>query len=373
MNRREFMKAGGVFAAISLSGCSPAGSVKTSAEPQKPILKFPRYRGFNFPVGFGTKGPQRRKFDEKDLEIMKGWGFDFARIPMSYWNWASKDDWFNIDEEVLKEIDKVVKLGRQYKIHVNLNLHRIPGYCINGRDQEPMDLYEDIPEKMQKALDAAVFHWKAFAKRYKGIPSTQLSFDLINEPPHLKDETRHVEVVTALVKGIREEDPGRLIVADGKDVGRLPIMGIANLGVVQSTRGYDPMSVSHYTAGWVPKDSFESSSGVPAWPLKGDDGKIWDKAALKAKLIDTWMPLVKKGVPVHVGEWGCFNKTPHDVTIRWMRDLLSLWKEAGWGYSMWNLRGAFGVLDSEREDVKYETYKGHQLDRKMLELIKEQV
>ena len=31
-------------------------------------LKFPRYRGFNFPVGFGTKGPQRRKFEEKDFE-----------------------------------------------------------------------------------------------------------------------------------------------------------------------------------------------------------------------------------------------------------------------------------------------------------------
>ncbi len=233
-----------------------------------------------------------------------------------------------------------------------------------------MDLYEDTPEKMQKALAAAVFHWKMFAKRYKGIPSTRLSFDLINEPPSLKEDARHVEVVTALVKGIREEDPNRLIVADGKDVGRLPIMGIADLGVVQSTRGYDPMSVSHYTAGWVPKDSFQTFD-VPTWPLKGDDGKIWDKAALRATLIDTWKPLMEKGVPVHVGEWGCFNKTPHDVTIKWMTDMLSLWKEVGWGYSMWNLRGPFGVLDSGREDVEYEDYKGHKLDRKMLELIKE--
>jgi len=78
-----------------------------------------------------------------------------------------------------------------------------------------------------------------------------------------------------------------------------------------------------------------------------------------------------KGVPVHVGEWGCFNKTPHDVAIAWMTDLLSLWKEVGWGHAMWNLRGAFGVLDSGREDVEYEDYKGHKLDRKMLELIKE--
>jgi endoglucanase len=372
MNRRDFLKTGGIIAAAAISGCQTMPNVKTSAQTQKQPLNFPRYRGFNFPVGFSTKSPPRRKFEEKDFEIIKEWGFDFARIPMNYWDWASKDDWYTIDEEALEGIDKVVEKGKLYKIHINLNLHRIPGYCINGRKMEQMDLYEDTPENMQKALAAAVFHWKTFAKRYKGIPSTQLSFDLINEPPTLKDETRHVEVVTALVNGIREEDPNRLIVADGKNIGRLPIMGIADLGVAQSTRGYDPMSVSHYTATWVPKNEFESSSDEPpTWPLKGDDGKIWDKAALKAKLIDTWMPLVKKGVPVHVGEWGCFNKTPHDVALRWMKDMLSLWQEVGWGYSMWNLRGAFGVLDSGREDVEYEDYKGHKLDRKMLELMKE--
>ncbi|MEJ2629039.1 MAG: endoglucanase, partial [bacterium] len=34
------------------------------------------------------------------------------------------------------------------------------------------------------------------------------------------------------------------------------------------------------------------------------------------------------------------------------------------------LKGDFGVLNSNRKDVKYENYKGHKLDRKMLELIK---
>jgi endoglucanase len=38
---------------------------------------------------------------------------------------------------------------------------------------------------------------------------------------------------------------------------------------------------------------------------------------------------------------------------------------------MWNLKGTFGVLNSEREDVVYENYKGLKLDRKMLELLKE--
>ncbi len=366
MKRRDFLKSGAaVLGAMSLS--SLGVFALTKPEPSK--LKFPRYRGFNLTEKAGGLGP-RKKFNEQDLEIMADWGFDFARVPMSYWNWASQDDWYKIDEDVLKDIDELIELGKQYKIHINLNFHRVPGYCINGRDLEPMDLFNDTPESMQKALDAAVYHWKLFARRYKGIPSSQLSFDLINEPPKMQDESRYVEIVKALVAGIRAEDPDRLIVADGKDIGRTPVFGIADLGLVQSTRGYDPMSVSHYTATWVPKDEFETFN-PPTWPLQGDDGKLWDKTALKEKLIDRWQPLVDKGVPVHVGEWGCFNKTPHDVMLRWMRDSLSLWKEAGWGQAMWNLKGSFGVLNSERADVKYEDYKSHKLDRKMLELLKE--
>jgi len=366
MNRRDFIKTSTVaLGALSL----PKAESLTLPRPASAKLQFPRYRGFNLLAKMDPRNP-RRKFEEEDFEIMADWGFDFGRIPMSYWTWGSKDDWNKIDEAVLQDIDEVVALGKQYQIHINLGFHRVPGYCINGRNLEPMDLFDDTPENMQTALAAVTYHWKAFARRYKGIPSSRLSFDLINEPPKMKDETRYVEIVRALVHGIREEDPGRVIVADGKDIGRTPVLGIADLGVVQSTRGYDPMSVSHWTATWVPKDEFETFN-PPTWPLPGDDGKLWNKAALKEKLIDRWKPLVEQGVSVHVGEWGCFNKTPHGVMLPWMRDILALWKEAGWGQAMWNLKGSFGVLDSERTDVKYEDYKGHKLDRKMLELLKE--
>ncbi|MFC1569863.1 cellulase family glycosylhydrolase [bacterium] len=365
MKRRDFIKTSAALGAISLTGLG----AHPMTEFNSPKIEFPRYRGFNLLAKFSGRGP-RRKFNEADFEIMAEWGFDFARIPMSYWNWASPEDWKTINEEIFEDLNEVIELGKQYNIHINLNMHRVPGYCINGRDREPMDLFDDTPENMQTALNAVVHHWKRFARQYKEIPNSKLSFDLINEPPHMKTETRYIEIVKALVQGIREEDPDRLIVADGKDVGRTPVFGIADLGLVQSTRGYDPMSVSHYTADWVPKDAFETFE-LPTWPLKGDDGKVWDKAALKEKLIDTWKPLMDQGVTVHVGEWGCYNKTPHDVALKWMRDILSLWKDVGWGYAMWNLRGDFGPLNSKRADVKYEDYKGHKLDRKMLELLKE--
>ncbi len=179
---------------------------------------------------------------------------------------------------------------------------------------------------------------------------------------------RYDEIVRALVGGIREADPGRLIFADGLDLGQTPVMEIADLGVVQSTRGYLPKAVSHYTATWVPKNEFESFA-TPTWPLVDARGQVWNREKLRQELIVKWEPLMQRGVPVHVGEWGCFNRTPHEVALAWMNDLLGLWQEAGWGWAMWNLRGAFGLVDSGRADVAYEAFHGHQLDRKMLDLL----
>jgi endoglucanase len=53
-----------------------------------------------------------------------------------------------------------------------------------------------------------------------------------------------------------------------------------------------------------------------------------------------------------------------------MEDFLSLWQDAGWGWALWNLRGSFGLLDSQRADVEYEDFRGHKLDRKMLDLLR---
>ena len=68
-------------------------------------------------------------------------------------------------------------------------------------------------------------------------------------------------------------------------------------------------------------------------------------------------------------EFGCYNQTPHDVVLAWLEDCLYNWKKANFGWALWQLRGAFGILDSGRKDVEYENFHGHQLDRKMLDLL----
>jgi endoglucanase len=94
-----------------------------------------------------------------------------------------------------------------------------------------------------------------------------------------------------------------------------------------------------------------------------------DRAWLWKICIEPWKEAESKGIGVMVGEWGAFNKTPHDVMLCWAEDCLKNWQKAGWGWAMWNFRGSFGVLDSDRGDVQYEDFEGHKLDRKLLDLL----
>jgi endoglucanase len=357
MNRRKFLHAAG---AIAVSAAAAPPLVLEEAQPQTiNSRRLPRWRGFNLTEKCVKSAERNVPFHERDFSLLAEWGFDFARLPLSYLCWTDPKDLLTVRLEDLKDIDDAVEFGRKHGVHVNLNLHRAPGYCVNPPG-EPMDLWTD-----EKALEACAFHWAHLAKRYKGLPNDRLSFDLLNEPANVS-EAAYVRVVRYLVGAIRAEDPQRLIIADGLQWGRDPVLGLVGLGIAQSTRGYDPMALTHYKANWV-RGSNEWPE--PAWPLRSGEKDVSTKETLRQQRIRPWKQLEQKGVGVHVGEWGAFNQTPHKVVLSWMRDCLELWKEAGWGWALWNLHGAFGVLDSKRADARYEDFRGRKLDIEMLRLL----
>jgi endoglucanase len=352
IDRRSFLLAtAGTVAAFARN----AGAADSDVSP----AHLPRWRGFNLLEKFIAEhsGP----FSENDFVWMAEWGFDFVRLPLSYHCWSNPQDPKQLREPILKEIDQAVTYGRQHHVHVCLNFHRAPGYCVNP-PAEPRDLWTD-----EQALEACAYHWGHFAERYKGIPSKEVSFNLLNEPGNVR-EAAYVKVVRRLTETIHERDPDRLVIADGLQWGRTPVVGLVDARVAQSTRGYDPVEISHFRASWM---RGSDRWPTPTWPLRNQRGQQWDRERLRRERIVPWKALEAKGVGVHVGEWGAFNRTPHAAVLAWMRDSLALWKEAGWGWALWNLRGGFGVLDSDRRDVAYEDFHGHKLDRQMLEVLRE--
>jgi hypothetical protein len=442
-------------------------------------------------------------FDEEDFRLIHEFGFNFVRLPLDYRFWIKDGDWEQIDETKLAAVDEAVAFGKKHGVHVMLCFHRAPGYTV-ARPPEARDLFHDA-----EALRVCCKHWAAFARRYRGIPSKELSFNLFNEPGEIADAD-YGRVASALVGAIRAENPDRFIVADGIAWGGRPAQSLFALGIGQATRGYRPMSISHYLASWVGTPTDE-----PVWPpsqsvspLYGPGKKPWNvplviedlpsgsltlrpgvvsgkvslrvtadgkplcKRVLNAgvgsgwtnvqyksqwkitqakcltdlaipvpdgakrleigvssgdwaelskvtfaaaggrsavltfdqrwgetnapirfhgfdarpsfqpasgfrsgaeylaqEALGPWQPAFDAHVFVMVGEFGAFNRTPHPLVLAWMEDNLKLWQSRNLGWALWNFRGAFGVIDSGRSDVAYETFRGHKLDRAMLDLL----
>ncbi len=363
LTRRRFLRSTAAAVAGGAATISWAELSSTSAQrealPTPTTSRLPRWRGFNLLEKFIKEPGGNPPYRESDFEWIAALGFDFVRLPMSYLCWSDPADWLKLREDELKHIDLAIEFGRNHDVHVNLNFHRAPGYCVNP-PKESLDLWRD-----EKALEACAFHWAQFAKRYKGLPNSQVTFDLLNEPEDIA-ESIYARVVKRLVEAIRAEDPNRLIIADGLKWGTKPVPNLAELDIAQSTRGYAPTRISHWKAGWM-RGSDQWLE--PTWPLKIKAGDVWDKERLRREYIEPWKSIEGQGVGVHVGEWGAFQHTPHKVVLAWMRDWLELWQQAGWGWAMWNFRGSFGILDSNRTDVAYENWRGHKLDRQMLDLI----
>ena len=336
--------------------------------PRNPL---PRWRGFNLLEMYTAVGTT--PFAEEDFRWIADWGFDFVRLPLSYTHWIKGDDPCQIDESGpgLARLDRAVLLAERYGLHVCLNLHRAPGYSVNAERKEPFNLWRD-----PAAREAFCLHWQMLARRYSGVGAGHMSFDLLNEPPPLRpywpggfSRAKHAGVMRAAVAAIREVDGERLIVLDGLNYGREPCPELADLpNVAQSCRAYEPFELTHYRADWVPR---AGRWRCPTWPLRRDHfGRRWSRERLE-HVYAPWVEMIARGVGVHCGEAGCYHHTPHNVFLNWFRDVLTTLTGHGIGWALWNFRGSFGVLDSARNDVNYEEWHDHRVDRKLLKLLQE--
>jgi aryl-phospho-beta-D-glucosidase BglC (GH1 family) len=387
-DRRSFIKTAGL--GTSLIGLYGSVSALGLSFPATNKNKLPRWRGFNL-LDFFTSKPlhlprqnSQAKTTEDDFKWMSDWGFDFVRIPVQYPCYLNFDqgnnkekrirpeEIFDYNENALQEIEKLVYLANKHGLHVSLNLHRAPGFCINAGFDEPYNLWKD--DEAQRAL---YVHWGMWAKRFKEVSVKKLSFDLINEPCYREDMNdqfgkrtkiagdTYRKIAQGCLDAILKYNSERLVLADGNNGGSEVTPELNDLAIAQSCRGYYPGDISHYRAPWVWKNPDDAPK--PVWP-----GTIGNKNFSRKNLEDfyrPWIELVQQGIGVHCGECGCYKETPHEVFLAWMTDVLDILTENNIGWAFWNFRGDFGVMNSGRKDVAYEDWHGQKLDRKMLEML----
>ena len=71
---------------------------------------------------------------------------------MDYRFWTAPD-LFTIDKKKIEPIDRAVRLGEKYGIHVNICLHRAPGLCILDTMDEKLTGIRITKEKTNVCFD----------------------------------------------------------------------------------------------------------------------------------------------------------------------------------------------------------------------------
>jgi endoglucanase len=410
--RRSLLKSAAALASAAILPSSFASVIFVDEKvPATKPAKNPRWYGFNLLEYFSTDPDWMKYFPykndgiflEDDFRWIRDWGFNWVRLPMDYRFWTATD-LFAINEKQVEPIDRAIRLGEKYGIHVNICLHRAPGLCILDTMNETLTGIAVTKEKTDvfsdsHTFDAFIHQWTYFADRYKGIPSQRLSFNLVNEPlplpnsielaelqkhgpvkttdlfnsellqRHAKDYTR---LARASADAIHARDAERLVVTDGFPGAGLPIPELFDTGMLQSGHTYNPIQVTHHQCEWV-RGILNGSEPPPAWPLKDDKGKIIGDREKLEKDFHPWAGLPAHGIPIHFGEMGCYKHTPPDVMLAWFSDTLDVLGELKSGWALWNFRGPFGVVDTERSGTKFEDWRGHRLDRPLLTLLQKKM
>jgi len=354
-----------VFALVPVVLATAASASESATRAWRPKE---RWRGFNLLGMFcQTKMSAGDKrifgyFPEDRFQWMHEWGFNFARLPLDYRFLVEPGDWTKPVEAQLVKLDEAVRLGKRHGIHVQINFHRAPGYCCNP-PQEPQSLFRD-----REPLVAFTNLWSVLAKRYRGIPNEELSFDLVNEPAPVgfygATPSNYAVVARAALSAIRAADPDRFVMSDGWRWGNEPVMELHPFDPAagESIHCYSPHELTHFGLG-NPK----AKGPYPPWPPRGwTNGVEW----LERNYVKGWRSAMDDGTFLFVGEFGFYQgAVPHATWLAWLEDALTLCDRHGWGWALWNLDGSFGILDTPRTDCVFEDFHGHKLDRAALDVL----
>jgi DNA-binding LacI/PurR family transcriptional regulator len=91
---------------------------------------------------FVSEGERPKPADERALDFLRRYDINFVRIPTNYRVWTTGFDYTHPDESVLESLDGHLRACLERGIHVALNLHHVPGYCITP---DPTEIHNLTP------------------------------------------------------------------------------------------------------------------------------------------------------------------------------------------------------------------------------------
>lgn len=182
---------------------------------------------------------QPQVFLREDMENISELGFNFVRVPLDTRLFFCMEDPSRVHLEKLVNLDELVSWGAACGTHVCIDVHSSLGFTTDG------DNTNDAIWEASREQELFLTFWDMMAERYKDVPSSLLSFNLLNEPNWGIAEEQYADLVGRALERIRVHSPDRLIFVDMLNGAKEPVYALVDDQVAQSFHFYEPNALTH--------------------------------------------------------------------------------------------------------------------------------
>ena len=303
------------------------------------------YRGVNLGGWFSQCDYSEERLEhfieEKDFDVIAGWGLDHVRIPMDY-NVLENEDG-TLSEEGFGRIARAVGWCMQRGLKVVLDLHKTAGYSFDVAEGEGGFFYDKAYQERFYRL------WEGLAARFND--PDRIAFELLNEvtDPSVIDEWNRI--IAECIARIRRIAPRSLILVGSywnnspdamKDLD-MP----ADDRVIYNFHCYDPVQFTHQGAHWVPKLDINARVSFAEANITHEYFEERFASAIRTA--------EERGAALYCGEYGVIDRATPEDTVKWYKVIHEVFEKHQIARSAWSYRRMdFGLSDARLNGVREE-------------------
>lgn len=295
-------------------------------------------------------------YSEEDVRRIAQAGFKHVRLPFDPGVIVDPSDPARVREEGMRRLEQVIEMCLRHGLAVIVDQHT--------GDQKFLERLLKTEEGVRE-LEAL---WDTLSKRLADRDPEFVFFELMNETGW-RDARRWNEIQDRLIRVVRRHAPSHTLVLGATGYADPEFLvasrPVEDRNVVYKFHFYGPNIFTHQGARWMGSPDFAQLRNVP-YPL--DEGNIeaalaspvasWMKNRIREEARAGWnlarmrmeMAALRNWSRAHdvfviCNEFGVLRDTVDRASrLAWLRDATTVFRESGFGWTLWEYCGDFGIV-----------------------------
>lgn len=300
-------------------------------------------------------------YSAEDFRAIRSEGFDHVRLPVAWHYYAGAGPDYRLEAGIYEKVDALVALALREKLAIIVNLHHF-------------DEFTSDPLRFTNKFYAI---WEQLGAHFAASPGA-VFLELLNEPKDAATTTLLNPIYAEAIRRIRRANPARtLLLGPGKwnQIDELPrlILPDNDRNLIVTVHCYDPFYFTHQGASWAgpatatvgivfpgppstpltPASAAAANSNVVKWIERYNstpaESNPSSPSAFRGKLERARAWALAQDRPVHVGEFGCYQRADPVSRARFYEEFRKALDDFGLGWAMWDWKAGFQYWDESKK------------------------